>query len=105
MEELRITLAVAQMLRIFCEDPERSWYGYDLMRETGFPSGKIYPILARLTRVGWLLRSDPGPSDQPGAPPRVSYKLAPDVVASVRSELAAIDGSIRLSRRPTAPTR
>ncbi|NUR31119.1 MAG: PadR family transcriptional regulator, partial [Catenulispora sp.] len=45
MQDPRITLAVATLLRIFLEDPTEPHYGYDLMRLTTYPSGKLYPIL------------------------------------------------------------
>ena len=102
MDDVRITLAVAQMLRVFYEDPDRDWYGYDLMSATGFASGKIYPILARLTTAGWLLPLDPGPESKSGGSPRISYRLAPEAVSRVARELTVIDRSIRLPRPPPA---
>jgi PadR family transcriptional regulator, regulatory protein PadR len=70
--EVRMTIAVATVLRIFLNDVSEPRYGYELMRLTGFPSGKLYPILARLQRAGWLIREqeqiDPG---APGRPPPV----------------------------------
>jgi hypothetical protein len=54
-----MTLAVAAVLRVFLDDPDAPRYGYELMRRTGFPSGKLYPILARLPvwrRCSRLLR-------------------------------------------------
>lgn len=55
--EVRLTLAVARVLREFLADASRPRYGYDLMQATGYPSGKLYPILARLQRAGWLGRA------------------------------------------------
>ncbi|MGW5284454.1 PadR family transcriptional regulator [Streptomyces collinus] len=57
--DVRVTLAVAAVLGVFLErldsDPGNHWcYGYELMGITGFPSGKLYPILARLESAGWL---------------------------------------------------
>ncbi len=43
-----MTRAVAALLRIFLGNESEARYGYDLMKETGFASGKLYPILARL---------------------------------------------------------
>jgi len=54
MAQLRITIAVAVLLRIFLDDAAKPWYGYELMRRTGFASGKLYPIRARLEAHGWL---------------------------------------------------
>ena len=51
-EDFRITVAVARVLREFLVDVAKPRYGYDLMQSTGFPSGKLYPILARLQHAG-----------------------------------------------------
>ncbi|ORT96471.1 transcriptional regulator [Frankia casuarinae] len=50
----RITLPTAAVLRLMLENPTAEYYGLDLARSSGFPSGTIYPILARLETAGWL---------------------------------------------------
>ena len=89
VENVRITLAVATLLRVFLDDVEEPRYGYDLMRETGFPSGKLYPILARLQAAGWLIKEaeqiDPA---EVGRPARRIYRLAPDAMAPARRAVA-----------------
>lgn len=91
MLEVRITLAVARVLREFLSEPTEGRYGYDLMQATTFPSGKLYPILTKLVRMGWLLRvkEDADPA-QVGRPSRFYYRLTPDGVESARYELAAL---------------
>src|SRR5262249_52308029 len=54
VNEVRVTVAVACVLRVFLDDVGAPRYGYELMRLTGYPSGKLYPILARLEAAGWL---------------------------------------------------
>lgn len=52
-------------------------YGFDIMDETGLPSGTVYPILTRLTRRG-LLDSrweDPEIEREGGRPPRRYYTM------------------------------
>jgi DNA-binding PadR family transcriptional regulator len=87
---------VATILRAFLEDPTRDRYGYDLMRETGFPSGKIYPLLARLLGTGWLTVSeesiDPAVA---GRPARRGYRLTDEGVRVARLELARINDQLR----------
>jgi PadR family transcriptional regulator len=56
VEDVRATEAIAAVLAVFLEDLDRQHYGYELMGQIGFASGKIYPILARLVRAGWLTR-------------------------------------------------
>jgi PadR family transcriptional regulator PadR len=89
--QLRVTLAVAQVLREFLADASKPRYGYDIMTATGFPSGKIYPILARLRRAGWLVREqeDIDPS-QTGRPARTLYRLSEQGAEAARSELARL---------------
>jgi DNA-binding PadR family transcriptional regulator len=95
MKQVRMTLAVAMVLRVFLEDPEQSRYGYELMRRTGFPSGKLYPILARLQAAGWLVKEieaiDPAAA---GRPARRLYRLEPGSVARVRAELAELSAQL-----------
>ena len=91
MPELRITPAVAVVLKLMLADRDRPRYGYELMRETGFASGKLYPLLARLCHAGWLSRESEGtnPTDS-GRPPRVFYRLSPSGVALARQALAEL---------------
>jgi PadR family transcriptional regulator, regulatory protein PadR len=92
-----MTIAVATVLRIFLNDVFEPRYGYELMRLTGFPSGKLYPILARLQRAGWLIREqeqiDPGAA---GRPTRRLYRLSSAGIQAARQEL----GVPPLSRTP-----
>jgi DNA-binding PadR family transcriptional regulator len=101
MEQVRMTLAVATVLRVFLDDPDASHYGYDLMRRTGFPSGKLYPILARLQAAGYLIKQveavDPAAV---GRPARRLYQLEPGSVALVRAELAELSARLDPPRAP-----
>ena len=64
-----MTAPLERVLRAFLADPSARRYGYDLMQATGYPSGKLYPILARLQRAGWLGRTpeavDPAQAGRP----------------------------------------
>jgi PadR family transcriptional regulator PadR len=92
MPEARITLAVALVLQEFLEDASKPRYGYDIMTATGFPSGKIYPILARLQKAGWLVREreiiDPS---QLGRPARTLYRLSEQGAEAASNELERIN--------------
>jgi PadR family transcriptional regulator, regulatory protein PadR len=91
MPKVQITVAVARILREFLTDPSADRYGYDLMRATKFPSGKLYPILAKLVRIGWLVRECEG-TDRAGIgrPQRFYYRLSSDGVEAARYELAVL---------------
>ncbi len=103
----QLTLAVAVILRIFLDDIGTSRYGYELMRITGFRSGKLYPILARLETAGWLQRErediDPSVARRPI---RYIYRLTPSGAQVARLELARLDqqlgGSALRRFRPSA---
>ncbi|HZN20594.1 MAG TPA: helix-turn-helix transcriptional regulator [Micromonosporaceae bacterium] len=88
---IRITVAVATVLRMFLDDVAQPRYGYELMQVTGFPSGKLYPILARLEAAGWLHRErEIIDASLVGRPPRYWYKLTEHSIAPARHELAAL---------------
>lgn len=91
-----MTFAVAAVLRVFLDDLDTPRYGYELMRLTGFPSGKLYPILARLEAARVLIKEtetvDPAKA---GRPVRRLYRLDAGCAPAIRSELAAIRETIR----------
>lgn len=82
--------ASPQTLRLFqslLSDPVRWRYGYDLSRETGLASGTLYPILMRLADQR-LLETGWEPSDEPGRPPRHTYRLTADGLALAQQRVA-----------------
>ncbi|MFI1988454.1 PadR family transcriptional regulator [Actinoplanes sp. NPDC020271] len=85
VEPVRATPAVSRVLAVFLEDPAADRYGLDLMRVSGYPSGTLYPILARLERAGWIEarweRLDPAVA---GRPARKYYRLTPDGAEAAR---------------------
>jgi DNA-binding PadR family transcriptional regulator len=80
---------MASVLEAFLEDAGRQRYGYELMRATGFASGKLYPVLARLQAAGWLeaQMEDVDPYAA-GRPARRWYRFADGAAAFARQELA-----------------
>ena len=82
--------ASPQTLRLFralLDQPSNWRYGYDLSKETGLASGTLYPILMRL-QAQQLLEADWEPSDQPGRPPRHTYRLTGAGITLATSRLA-----------------
>jgi PadR family transcriptional regulator PadR len=100
--EVRVTLAVARVLRELLGNTAGSRYGYDLMKATGYPSGKLYPILRRLVAAGWLSRErediNPG---QAGRPARYLYRLTAKGIQASERELTAISEQLA----PPSPAR
>lgn len=86
-----MTIAVARVLREFLVDRQDARYGYDLMQATGYPSGKLYPILGRLAQAGWLTREkedvDPSAAKRPA---RYTYRLTEHGALAAQRELASI---------------
>jgi PadR family transcriptional regulator len=95
MQEVRMTITIARVLREFLADPTETRHGYDLMRATGYPSGKLYPVLAKLVNAGWLVREeeqiDPA---REGRPARRLYRLSERGIEAARYELAALSQQI-----------
>jgi PadR family transcriptional regulator, regulatory protein PadR len=89
MDDVRLTLAVLHVLRQFVEDVSRPRHGYELMQATGYQSGKLYPILRRLTIAGWLRRAAEAiePSEA-GRPTRYTYLLTDEGTKRARQILA-----------------
>jgi DNA-binding PadR family transcriptional regulator len=89
--EPRITIAVARVLREFLCSSQSARYGYDLMQATGYPSGKLYPILGKLVAAGWLTRErediDPAHARRPA---RFLYRLTEHGALASQRELASI---------------
>jgi PadR family transcriptional regulator PadR len=103
MGEVRVTVAVATVLRLFLEDRQRPRYGYELMQLTGFASGKLYPVLARLERAGWLVKEreliDPAVA---GRPVRRLYRITGEGVQAASRELALLSAHLRLPEMSAA---
>lgn len=71
----RVTRPTLLVLHALLGEPARSWYGLELCRATGLPSGTLYPIIARLEQEGWLASEweDPTLHEQLGRPRRRYY--------------------------------
>lgn len=95
MSDVRVTVAVARVLREFVAEASEPRYGYELMQLTGFPSGKLYPILARLQQAGWVTRErEHIDAAKAGRPPRYLYRLTPRGAEAAWSELTSLTRQI-----------
>jgi PadR family transcriptional regulator PadR len=91
------------VLELLIESP-RSWhYGYALSQRTGLKSGTLYPILVRLAEHGWL-DTQWSASDEPGRPPRHTYRLTAEGAKSARQRLAEFAPPRSRSRMTPATT-
>ncbi len=76
------------VLRLMLDNPDAEHYGLALANASGFPSGTIYPILARLEVAGWLAsyweEGDPATLERPR---RRMYKLTGHGARAARDAL------------------
>ncbi len=77
-----------RVLRLLLEEPTAWHYGYEISQRTGLKSGTLYPILIRLTDLGWLETRWAEPERQ-GRPARHTYRLASALVARIQAAGAA----------------
>ena len=89
VRQVRITLPTVAVLRQMLEDPAANYYGFALAEATSFPSGTIYPVLARLETAGWLVsfweEGDPAELERPR---RRMYRLTGAGAHAAREALA-----------------
>ncbi len=86
-----MTMTTQAVIRVFLEDPSAPRYGFDIAREAGIATGSLYPILARLERLGWVESywEEQGASDL-GRPRRRYYRLTASGVTNGSAELQAM---------------
>ena len=85
----RQTLA---LLATLMEQP-RSWqHGYEISKATNLKSGTLYPILMRLSDLGFL-DSRWKDSELAGRPPRHVYRLTASGLALAREQMQVLAGS------------
>ena len=87
-----MTLQTQLVLRVLLEDSTAERYGLALCEETGLPSGTVYPIIARLERVGWVRSrwEEPETHVAEGRPRRRYYQLTDDGAEQARTALARV---------------
>jgi PadR family transcriptional regulator len=105
---VRITLPTAAVLRQMLENPAADHYGFALAEATSFPSGTIYPVLARLETAGWLAsfweEEDPAKLERPR---RRMYRLTGAGAHAAREALATTQrlvGALPSTAQPQAGT-
>lgn len=61
--DMRVTYRLVQLAQTLVATPDDKHWGYQLMHDTGIPSGVVYPLLSRMHEDGWLkMHTDKGPS-------------------------------------------
>jgi DNA-binding PadR family transcriptional regulator len=95
-----MTLQTLAVLQAMLETPTEPHYGLAIAAAVAFPTGTIYPILARLERAGWVTSAfeDVDPSVA-GRPRRRLYTLTGSGAAAARRALA--DGRQLITPSPS----
>ena len=75
------------VMEILLHDPLAWRHGYDISKDTGLKSGTLYPLLMRLSGLGYLA-SKWKPAEQAGRPPRHLYRLTAAGIKLAREFLA-----------------
>jgi len=85
------------------EDAAVPRYGLEISKQADLETGTLYPVMARLERVGWVESSweDPDLSTSDGRPRRRYYQLTKDGAEQARLALAEI--SFRREERRSSP--
>jgi len=99
MEGLRLTTPLVKLLRVFLADPTSKYWGFEIMKETGLASGTVYPLLARLERMGWL-QSGWDDEEETRRARRRYYQLTGEGVTSARIALAEANAKKHSEARP-----
>ena len=99
-QDPRMTQTTQAVLRALLENPSREMYGLEICGEAELPSGTIYPILARLEKIGWL-ESSWEAVELPGLdrPRRRYYHLSREGAERARHALALVTESRAALRR------
>lgn len=100
MDGLRLTTPLLKLLDAMMANPAGRHWGFELMKYTGLASGTVYPLLARLERLGWLVS---GWDEQAESGPRRRYyRLTRD--GAVKAQHALGEAKETPSSRAVRPT-
>lgn len=82
----RVTEATLDVLEALL-GPDEELYGLKIAKAIERPTGSVFPILARLEQLGWVVSEwEPGDPSTRG-PRRRFYRLSPDGLGEARSLL------------------
>jgi PadR family transcriptional regulator, regulatory protein PadR len=91
----RLTLASLKVLRVFLENPKQQLAGVDIQKQSGVPTGTLYPIVLRFESAGWLESKweDIDPKEA-GRPRKRFYWLTADGFARANEALSYLGREI-----------
>lgn len=98
----RVTPATLDVLEALL-GPDEELYGLKIAQNAGRKTGSVYPILARLEEVGWVVSEWELGEPSARGPRRRFYRLSPEGLGGARALLLARRGTIR--QRAGSPAR
>lgn len=90
--KFRVTDATLDVLEVLL-GPDEELYGLKIAKAIERPTGSVFPILARLEQVGWVISEWETSDPTRRGPRRRFYRLSPEGLAGARAVLS--------ERRPT----
>jgi DNA-binding PadR family transcriptional regulator len=85
---MRNTPQLRAILEILLEDPKTPWYGYQLVKRTGYQSGTVNVLLERLASKGLISQTWEGVDPAAvGRPPRRYARLTDEGITFARKKL------------------
>jgi PadR family transcriptional regulator len=85
---IRLSKQTMEVLDALLVRPGQWHHGYAISKQTGIPSGTLYPILMRLEKLGWLETRWKG-APAAGRPPRHQYRPTPNGRERAAQKLSA----------------
>lgn len=79
----RVTAATLDVLETLL-DPDEEMYGLKIAKSTGRPTGSVFPILARLEQLGWVISEWESSDPEVRGPRRRFYRLSGVGLAGAR---------------------
>ena len=73
--DMRMTLSMVRLLRVFLADPQAKRWGYELLNHSGVKRSTLYPALTRLEDAGWIKGEWEAVDEKLGRPVRRDYGL------------------------------
>lgn len=98
-----VSESAARVLRALLADSGAEAYATQVAAAARLRTGTIYPVLARLERLGWVESrwEQPGATSGSG-PARRCYRITGDGAQQVQVALAAVDRRAQWRLRPVA---
>lgn len=98
----RITDATLDVLEVLLGSDD-DLYGLKIAKRIGRPTGSVFPILARLEDLGWVISEWETAEPAARGPRRRFYRLSPDGLASARAVLVERRGERTVHQRGPFP--